>query len=190
MTTFCLSGASSKKKGVGCLLDAVRRLEAAGTPTRLVLIGDGPLGPALKKHAEGLSRVEFTGWLPPADVRRWMLGARALCVPSLEAAGGDSEGLPTVVLEAMVLGTPVIASRHAGIPEAITDGKEGLLVMPGDPQALAAALNVIGRDPAVALAMGPAARLKVLEHFNAGAQSRRLEDLLLSVIEKHSQTRA
>lgn len=179
-----------EKKGVACLLDAVRRLEGAGTPTRLVLIGDGPLGPKLKKRAEGLRGVEFTGWLPQADVRRWMLGARAVCVPSVEAAGGDSEGLPTVVLEAMALGTPVIASRHAGIPEAINDGEDGLLVAPGDSEALAAALAAIGRDPAAALAMGPAARRKVLEHFDARVQSHRLEDMLLSVIEKHTADRS
>ena len=179
-----------EKKGVACLLEAVRRLEGAGTPLRLVLIGDGPLGSELRKDAAGLSGVEFPGWLPQAEVRRWMLGARALCVPSVEAAGGDSEGLPTVVLEAMALGTPVIASRHAGIPEAIDHGKDGVLVAPGDAEALAAALAAIGRDPAAALAMGPAARRKVLERFDARAQSQRLEDILLSVIEKHTTGRA
>lgn len=177
-----------EKKGAGVLLDAVRRLEAAGTPTRLVLIGDGPLAPSLKRQAEGAADVAFTGWLPQTEVQRWMAGARAVCVPSLEAAGGDSEGLPTVVLEAMALGVPVIASRHAGIPEAIDDGGNGFLVAPGDADALASRLKMLICDPDVGRALGPSARLKVQTKFDARRQSRRLEDILLSVMEKAPKT--
>jgi len=173
-----------EKKGAAVLIDAARRLESSGTPVRLVLIGDGPLAPALKKQAEGSAHITFTGWLPQAEVRRWMLGARALCVPSLEASGGDSEGLPTVVLEAMALGTPVIASRHAGIPEAIDHGKDGVLVAPGDTEALIAALTSVLQDQGAYQGLGLAARKKAQVCFDARVQSRRLEDLLVSVIEK------
>lgn len=178
------AGRFVEKKGAGLLLEAARRLQTAGTALKIVMVGDGPLAPALKKHAESLANVEFPGWVSPAQLLRWMQGASALCVPSLTAAGGDSEGLPTVVLEAMALGTPVIASRHAGIPEAITHGEDGLLVAPGDIDALAAALKTVHDNPAAARSLGPAARRKAETHFNARTQSRRLEDLLLSVIEK------
>ncbi|MBY0508549.1 MAG: glycosyltransferase [Rhodospirillaceae bacterium] len=178
------AGRFVEKKGAGLMLEAARRLQAAGTPLKLVMVGDGPLAPALKKQAEGLAEVIFPGWVSPAELLRWMQGASALCVPSLTAAGGDSEGLPTVVLEAMALGTPVIASRHAGIPEAVTDGADGLLVEPGDANALAAALKTVHDNPTAAHSMGPAARRTVEVRFNAQTQSRRLEDLLLSVVEK------
>jgi glycosyltransferase involved in cell wall biosynthesis len=177
-----------EKKGASLLIDAVRALRASGIATPLLMVGDGPLGPVLKKRAEGLENVTFTGWLPQQEVQRLMGGACVLCVPSLEAAGGDSEGLPTVVLEAMALGTPVVASRHAGIPEAINDGQNGLLVPPGDSGALAQALSQVCREPHAAQAMGPLARQTVLARFDARAQSRRLEDILLSVIENRART--
>jgi colanic acid/amylovoran biosynthesis glycosyltransferase len=178
------AGRFVEKKGAALIIDAVRRLQAAGTSLKLVMIGDGPLASALKQQAAGLANVEFPGWVSPAELLRWMQGAAALCVPSLTAAGGDSEGLPTVVLEAMALGTPVIATRHAGIPEAITDGQDGFLVAPGDADALAVALKKAHDDPTALRAMGPAARLRAETYFNARTQSRRLEDILLSVIEK------
>ena len=99
----------------------------------------------MKGIAAPLGNIEFTGWLPNAELRRRMRGALAVCVPSLAASDGDAEGLPNVVLEAMAEGVPVIASRHAGIPEAVEHEVSGLLVPPGDPEALAAALRRLVR---------------------------------------------
>ena len=131
------AGRFVEKKGAAVLLEAMRLLDPAARPP-LVMVGDGPIAGPLKGIAAPIGNIEFTGWLPNAELRRRMRGALAVCVPSLAASDGDAEGLPNIVLEAMAEGVPVIASRHAGIPEAVEHEVSGLLVPPGDPEALAA----------------------------------------------------
>jgi glycosyltransferase involved in cell wall biosynthesis len=176
------AGRFVEKKGIGVLIEAVRRLGQDGRAVRLELVGDGPLVAEAKRQATGLRDIAFLGWLPNAELRARMQRALAVCVPSVEAAGGDSEGLPMVVLEAMASGAPVVATDHAGIAEAVQDGSTGLLVAPGDVDALAAALRRIVDAPDIAQAMGRAGRLAAKEHFNGTLQSRRLEQILLDVI--------
>lgn len=170
-----------EKKGAAHLLDAVRLLRDIGDTTELVLVGDGPLGPKLRREAASVAGVTFLGWQAPAEVRARMRGALALIVPSVTAASGDEEGLPTVVLEAMAQGTPVIGSRHSGIVEAIEDGTNGLLVPPGDARALADAIARLVRDPALRARLGAAGRRTVVERFDAKAQSHALEDAFLAL---------
>lgn len=170
-----------EKKGAAHLLDAMRFVREGGDMTELVLIGDGPLGAALRREAASLTGVNFLGWQPPAEVRARMRGALALVVPSVTAASGDEEGLPTVVLEAMAQGTPVIGSRHSGIVEAITDDASGLLVPPGDAHALADAMARLIADPGLRARLGAAGRRTVVERFDAKTQSHALEDVFLSL---------
>jgi colanic acid/amylovoran biosynthesis glycosyltransferase len=171
-----------EKKGIADLIAAMRIAAASGTAARLVLIGDGPLAGDLRQAALGLPQAEFLGWQPPAEVRRWMRGAVALCVPSSTARSGDAEGLPNVVIEAMAEATPIVATRHAGIAEAIDDGVSGLLVPEGDPPALGAALAAVIAQPDLRRRLGRAARAAAVERFEAMQQSRRLEAALLRVI--------
>lgn len=171
-----------EKKGVVDLIEAMRLVQARGAAAGLVLVGDGPLADALRQQARGLARVSFLGWLPAAEVRRWMRGAAAVCVPSVTARSGDAEGLPNVVVEAMAEGAPVVATRHAGIPEAIEHGRSGLLVPEGDPRALADALGGLITEPGRRQRLGKAARAAAIERFAAIQQSRRLEAALLRVI--------
>jgi colanic acid/amylovoran biosynthesis glycosyltransferase len=146
------------------------------------MVGDGPAAHTLKRTAAPLGDVEFTGWLPNAELRRRMRRALAVCVPSLAAADGDAEGLPNVVLEAMAEGAPVIGSEHAGIPEAVEHERTGLLVPPGDPEALASALRRLIAEPELRRRFGSRGRRLAAERFSAAAQSRRLEAVLLDVI--------
>jgi colanic acid/amylovoran biosynthesis glycosyltransferase len=178
------AGRFVEKKGIGVLLDAMRMLETEGRDIRLLLVGDGSAAGELRQAAAALKHVSFLGWLPNPKLRGLMRGALAVCVPSLEAADGDAEGLPNVVLEAMAEGAPVIASRHAGIGEAVEDSRTGLLVPPGDASALAAALRQLIDAPGAARAMGDNARQVALDRFDAIAQSRRLEDKLSEIIAK------
>jgi glycosyltransferase involved in cell wall biosynthesis len=171
-----------EKKGITHLLDAMRLLRAQGRTLPLVLIGDGPLAAASRAAAAELGDIRFLGWQDQTAVRGWMRGALALCVPSVTARAGDAEGLPNVVLEAMAAATPVIGTRSAGIAEAIEDRITGLLVPPGDPAALAAALARLLDDPAARGAMALAARQRAVEHFSAIGQSRLLEATLLSFL--------
>jgi len=170
-----------EKKGVAHLLDAMRALESAGAGVDLALIGDGPMAEVLKRHATGLTHTRFLGWLPNQEVRRVMPSALALCVPSVAARTGDSEGLPNVVLEAMACALPVIGSNVGGIAEAVEHDRTGFLVPPADPQAIAAAARRLLCDPALRSRMGLAAQTAATERFDAVAQSRMLEDTLLAV---------
>jgi colanic acid/amylovoran biosynthesis glycosyltransferase len=178
---FLFVGRLVEKKGVADLIAAFALLRAQGVAAELAIVGDGKLAPALQRQAANLEGVRFVGWQTFDAVAGWMAGASALCVPSVTASGGDAEGLPNVVLEAMARGVPVIGSRHAGIGEAIEDGDNGLLVPPGNPRALADALASLIRNPARRLALGAAARRTVADRFDARAQSRALEDALLSI---------
>jgi len=176
------AGRFVEKKGAMYLIEAVRRLEAMGRDVRLLLVGAGPLEAELRRATASLQHVEFRGWMPNNELRRWMRGALALCVPSVHAADGDAEGLPTVVIEAMAAGTPVIGSDHAGIGEAIEDARTGFLVPEQDPDAIAAALRRLLDDPGLRRQLGENARSAAVEHFDMFKQSRRLEARLLEVI--------
>ena len=110
-----------------------------------------------------------------------MRGALAICVPSVAARSGDSEGLPNVVLEAMACATPVIGSGIAGIIEAVEHDRTGFLVPPADPRSIATAARRLLGDPELRRRMGLAAREAATERFSAIAQSRMLEDALLAV---------
>jgi colanic acid/amylovoran biosynthesis glycosyltransferase len=173
-----------EKKGIGHLLEAVRALECEGTAVDLVLVGDGPMVQALKRQASGLERVQFLGWLPNHEVRRVMKGALAICVPSVAARTGDSEGLPNVVLEAMACAVPVIGSAIAGIGEAVEHDCTGFLVPPADSRSIAAAARRLLGDPELRRRMGLAAQAAATHRFSAVAQSRMLEDALLAVVDR------
>lgn len=171
-----------EKKGTAHLLAALRLMQAEGRRIKLLLVGDGPLAAQLKVEAQGLAQIHFLGWQSQEEVRRRMRGALALAVPSVVARAGDAEGLPNVVLEAMAEGAPVVGSTSAGIGEAIEEGVTGLLVPPGEPQALAVALGRLIDDPVLRRRLGQAARHRAEEQFSAAAQSRLLEATLLSVL--------
>ena len=170
-----------EKKGIGHLLGAIRALEAEGAALDLVLVGDGPMAETLKHQAADLKCAQFLGWLPNREVRHVMRGALAVCVPSVAARTGDSEGLPNVVLEAMACAVPVIGSDSAGIAEAVEHDRTGFLVPPADPRSIAAAARRLLGNPGLRFQMGHAARAAATERFSAVAQSRMLEDALLSV---------
>lgn len=175
-------GRFTEKKGVSDLIEAMRLLQLRGGEAGLVLIGDGPLAGRLRQEAQGLRHVVFAGWRSSAEVRLAMRHAAAVCVPSVTARDGDAEGLPSVVLEAMAEAAAIVATRHAGIGEAIEHGENGLLVPEGDPSALMAALAHVIGQPALQARLGAAARATACEKFNALRQSRLLEAALLRAV--------
>jgi colanic acid/amylovoran biosynthesis glycosyltransferase len=163
-----------EKKGTAGLLDAVASTEEA----RLVIVGDGPLRALLERRARSLgieARVRFTGALPPGEVLRWMQRAWLLAAPSVTAGDGDSEGLPTVLCEAAAAGLPVVATRHSGIPEAVSEGETGLLSPERDVALLARNLSLLLASPRMRESMAGAARLRALDRFDLARQIERLE---------------
>ncbi len=151
-------GRLDRQKGFAALIEAMAKLK--DTPLRCAILGDGPerarLEALIRKH-----RLEASVWLlgEKDDVPSWLSAFDLYCLPSLW------EGLPNALLEAMALGLPVVASAVDGVPEAVTAGKDGLLVPPAAPAALAAALRSLASDPARRAALGAAAKATVSERF-------------------------
>jgi glycosyltransferase involved in cell wall biosynthesis len=118
----------------------------------------------------GLERhVRLCGNVPSAEVARRLRASDALLLPSL------NEGLPTVLLEAMACGVPVVATDCGGVSEAFTDGVEGFLVPPRDAKALAEALARLWRDPELRARMGEAGRRTATSRFTL---ERQLDEFL------------
>ena len=139
---------------------------------RLVLIGDGPLRAqcqALLDEA-GLSDL---AWLPGerTDVPAVMRGLHVFALPSL------AEGISNTILEAMASGLPVVATEVGGNADLVTAGRTGLLVPAAAPDAMAAALLRLARDPAEAAAMGEAGRRRVEDDFSMRAMVARYQGL-------------
>jgi colanic acid/amylovoran biosynthesis glycosyltransferase len=121
---FICVGRLATEKGQLLLIEAAAVLVSRGVEFELVLAGDGPLRRLLEEHIEkhGLQRhVRITGWISNDRVREEILAARALVLPSF------SEGLPVVIMEAMALRRPVLATYVAGIPELVRHGETGWL---------------------------------------------------------------
>ena len=150
---FVYAGRLSREKGLATLLEAT---SLAGVP--LVVAGAGPLRDSLVDAAP--PGVEFLGRLDGGAVDDLLACSRAAVVPSEWA-----ENAPMAVLEPMVLGRPVIATRMGGIPEQVRDGREGILVEAGDVVALAAAMRVLADDAALADRLGAAARRRASTLF-------------------------
>ncbi len=165
-----------EKKGCRVLLEAMTRVERKVPGARLVVLGDGPLRAELEAYARAsLRRAEFAGVQPQDQVRRWMDRAGVLAAPSVRAIDGDTEGLPTVVLEAMERGLPVVASDGTGAEEAVVDGETGFLTGQGDAEGLAEALICVLRDGNRARRFGASGRRRVEERFDIARQTARLE---------------
>jgi len=137
-----------EKKGVGDLLDAFARLDPV-LDCRLWIVGDGKQRPVLEAKARRLGlgdKVRFWGRRPHHELPAFYAAADLFVAPSVTDRRGDTEGQGVVFLEAMASATAVIATRTGGIEEVIEDGRHGLLVEPGDPHALTAAMTRLLRD--------------------------------------------
>jgi glycosyltransferase involved in cell wall biosynthesis len=159
------AGTLNASKGLDVLVTAVGLL-AKRRPVRVAVAGDGPLRKEVEEALVSGSPIILLGHLPAADVPRFLAAIDVLAVPSYD------EGLPRVVLEAMAMQVPVVASNVGGIPEAIEQDVTGILVPVGDAQALASALGRVIDDDALASRLGEAARRRVLDEFEAQAGLR------------------
>jgi colanic acid/amylovoran biosynthesis glycosyltransferase len=171
-----------QKKGCEFLLKAVAEVHRALPLTSLTIIGDGPLRRDLQAQASRLDvPVRFLGALPAIQIRDYMSRASIFCVPSLRADNGDSEGFGMVFAEAQAMGTPVVSFSHGGIPEAVEDGRTGLLVPERDTKALAAAMIRLLHDADLWHSFSVKGSERVRDHFSLEKQTRALEDIYLSV---------
>jgi colanic acid/amylovoran biosynthesis glycosyltransferase len=170
-------GRLEKQKGFDYLLHAAYELKQRGIDIEVELIGDGDEADALRaltRKLQLLGRVTFRGWLTPDETRKAISQAALLVHPSPYL--GDA--VPTVIKEAMALGTPVIASSVAGIPELLDGGRCGILVAAKDVKALAEAIATLLADDPQRRQYAKAGRRYAEEKFELWRNGRRLADLL------------
>lgn len=169
-----------EKKGFSDLLDACARLEAQGRNVDCRIVGAGPLESELRAQSArlGLQRsVTFLGPRPQREIIGEIGQASVCAVPCVLGTDGNRDGLPTVLLEAMALGTPCVATPVTGIPEVIHDGTTGLLVPERRPDALAHALARLLDDEPLRCALARGARDLIEREFDINRNSERLREL-------------
>jgi colanic acid/amylovoran biosynthesis glycosyltransferase len=165
-----------EKKGCSYLLQAMKVVQREMPSAQLCIIGQGRLSEQLHDLAQELGvRCSFLGLQPTDVVRQWLEKCRVLCVPSITAANGDSEGLPTVIMEAHATGVPVVAYDHAGIPEIVVHNHTGLLSAEGDVESLADGLMRYLKDDLLWRTSSVAAQARVARHFDLTTQTESLE---------------
>jgi len=171
-----------EKKGLADAVEAVGRLvHEAGLDLRYTLIGDGPEAGRLRARAEALDitdRLNFTGYQSQEQIQQQYQEHDLLLAPSVTAANGDQEGIPTVLMEAMAAGLVPVSTVHSGIPELVEDGVSGRLVPEHAPVALADAIMALAKDRKAWGAMKRAAWEKVHAEFNIERLNDRLVKLL------------
>ncbi|MEZ5458845.1 MAG: glycosyltransferase family 4 protein [Steroidobacteraceae bacterium] len=177
---FVSVGRLSAQKAQIMLIDAFADAVARGIQGRLVLVGDGELRGAIEERIRARNlqdRVTITGWATGAQVRDWLLRSRALVLPSF------AEGLPMVLMEAMALQRPVIATLIAGIPELVRSAVDGWLVVAGDHEALVEAFVAAGSaDLATIRRLGSQAQQQVMARHSTATEVARLAELFRSVL--------
>jgi glycosyltransferase involved in cell wall biosynthesis len=182
---FLAVGRFVDKKAPQLTLLAFARVHQENPAARLRMIGNGPLLDACRDLARGLGIAEAVSFLdvqPHGVIQDEMRGARAFVQHSVEAPSGDTEGTPVAVLEAGASGLPVVATRHAGIPDVVIDQTTGLLVEERDVAGMASAMLRLLDDPALAERLGAAARDHVRVNFSLDQSVARLWSITASCL--------
>ncbi|MFA6603516.1 MAG: glycosyltransferase family 4 protein [Patescibacteria group bacterium] len=165
--TLISVGRLVKRKGFDTAIKAVAELKRSGRQVRLVIVGDGPEKPtlqALSVELDAADRVVFTGIVSDEELAELYAAAHAFMLLP-RSLGPDIEGFGIVYLEANLFGLPAIASRTAGVPDAVLDGETGLLVEPDDHSGAAYAVGRLMDDPGLRRRLGDRGRARVREEF-------------------------
>jgi colanic acid/amylovoran biosynthesis glycosyltransferase len=168
------------KKGVDTTLHAFAAFVQKYPGARLTIAGEGPLLDSLQDLAHELHispRVTFPGFVSQSRLRDLFYQSHFFLHPSVTGPDGDREGVPNAILEAMATGLPTLATLHGGIPEAILDGKTGILIPENAHHDLAASMLSLAADPALYESMSAAAARSIAAHWEINTQTRLLESL-------------
>ncbi|MCC6234173.1 MAG: glycosyltransferase [Verrucomicrobiales bacterium] len=158
-----------EKKGFSVLVDAVHVLRNEGVELTCEIIGSGELEPALRSQIQALGldgHIELSGALPQGEVIRRVASAAVFAAPCVVGRDGNADGLPTVLLEAMALGTPCVGTDVTGIPELLRHGDTGWLVKQHDVEGLASALHRLLEDAELRVRLAARARTLLEAEFD------------------------
>jgi colanic acid/amylovoran biosynthesis glycosyltransferase len=165
------------KKGFDVLIGACHRLVAQGVDFHLTIAGSGSQSrqlASLVRQYDLSARVDLPGFVPHRQVPALLEQTHLFVMPSVITACGDRDGIPTVILEALQHGVPVVSTPVCGIPEVIRDGETGWLVPPGDPDALAQAIQAALAEPEEAQRRGLQGQDLVNQRFDTRKNNSRL----------------
>jgi len=171
-----------RRKGIDTTLRAVNLLADRYPGLRYVVVGDGPDRAELEALARALAlndRVEFTGYVDDTRKHELYAASDLFVMPSRPGAAGECEGFGISLLEANAHGLAVVGSRVGGIPDAVANGENGILVEPNDIAALAAALAQLLDDPAARRRMAVAGQTRIREKYNWEMIARTVEARML-----------
>ena len=171
------------KKGFADLIRACGLIAERGKSFRCEIIGEGPLEDELRGQIERLNlqdRVALSGARPMGEVRRRLIAANVFVLPSIIDPDGGMDNLPTVIMEAMATGLPVVSTKIGGIPEMVIENETGFLLKPGDAVALANAIEKVTDDRSLAQRLGHVGYQRTQELFSIERNVRELCALICS----------
>jgi colanic acid/amylovoran biosynthesis glycosyltransferase len=167
------------KKGFCTLVEACSRLDLRDFECQIV--GNGPLEVSLKEQAALLGiqdRVQITGPKPEGEIKQLLERSRMFVLACARADDGAMDNLPTVIMEAMAAGLPVVSTDVAAVSEMVVDGETGFIVPEKDSVALARKMAILMDDPDLARAMGMKGRSRCRALFNVDKTSASLCEIL------------
>jgi colanic acid/amylovoran biosynthesis glycosyltransferase len=170
------------KKGFGDLIRACALLAERSRSFRCEIIGEGPLESELREHMDrlGLQRhVIFAGSKPQSQLRQRLTAANIFVLPSMIDPDGGMDNLPTVIMEAMATGLPVVSTNVGGIPEMVIEDETGFLVPPNNPLALAEAIEKLINDHSLAKRLGTCGYERAQRLFSIEKNVRELRAVIL-----------
>jgi glycosyltransferase involved in cell wall biosynthesis len=175
-----------EKKGIDTLISAVSRLVEDAPKVRLKIAGNGPLEADLKQQAVSLgladNTVEFVGALPHDEVAEFISGLDVFVLPCKQDSNGDMDGIPVVLMEAMLCEIPVISTELSGIPELVINDISGLTVSPENAIELSLAISRLMDSPEMKLRLVTGGKKRVKDEFLLNKNVAKLLDLIQSSI--------
>ena len=177
-----------EKKGLSDLIDACASLAGRGKTLECGIVGAGELEADLRERIARLgvgSTVRLLGPRPQAEVIRLIREASAVAAPCVIGEDGNRDGLPTVILEAMALGTPCVSTDVTGIPEVVRHEETGLIVPQHDPGALADALERFASDADLRVSLAVRARERIEDDFDIRRNAAKIRALFREAAGEH-----
>jgi glycosyltransferase involved in cell wall biosynthesis len=169
------------KKGFANLIRACALLGGRGISFRCEIFGEGSLESQLRGQIAELGlqdRIQLTGAKPQHEIRERLADASVFVMPSVPEAGGGMDNLPTVIMEAMASGLPVVSTTIGGIPEMVVENETGFLVQPDDAVALSRAIEKVINDRSLGQTLGQAGYQRAQKLFSIEKNVRELHALL------------